>query len=223
MLCLTVPTDSSWIAHAMNDLDALMVDHAHCELKAATNALSLAARHAERTDLVLALTDLARDEIDHYQRVVRMVAARGLSLGAPPKDPYAQELRQAAHATMPARAAADLTPAVLVDRLLIGALIEARSCERFKLIADALAERPPIFAAADRCEVNRPSDGELHAFYTELFACEARHFRVYVDLAKTVTPDKAAEVDERLRVLAGAEGRIIERLAHETSRAMVHG
>lgn len=213
MLCLTVPTDSAWIAHAMNDLGALLVDHAHCELKAATNALSLAARHSERTDLVLALTELAKDEIDHYQRVVRIIAARGLSLGAPPMDPYAKELRQAAHETMSRRAAAEVTPAVLVDRLLIGALIEARSCERFKLIADALALH------AERSE----GDRELHSFYTELFACEARHFRVYVDLAKTVLPEKAAEVEERLRVLARAEGLIIERLANETSRAMVHG
>lgn len=217
MLCLTVPTDSAWIDHALHDLGALLVDHAHCELKAATNALSLAARHSERTDLVLALTDLARDEIDHYQRVVRMVAGRGLSLGAPPKDPYAQELRQAAHATMPPRAAAELTSAVLVDRLLIGALIEARSCERFKLIVDALAGRG---AASDRALAGDP---ELHAFYTELFACEARHFRVYVDLAKTVLPEKADHVDARLSVLAHAEGRIVERLAQETSRAMVHG
>ncbi len=213
MLCLTVPTDSAWIAHAMNDLGALLVDHAHCELKAATNALSLAARHSERTHLVLALTDLAKDEIDHYQRVVRVIAARGLSLGAPPTDPYAKELRQAAHESMSRRAAAEVTPAVLVDRLLIGALIEARSCERFKLIADALALH------AERSE----GDRELQLFYTELFACEARHFRVYVDLAKTVLPENAADVEERLRVLARAEGLIIERLAKEPSRAMVHG
>jgi tRNA-(ms[2]io[6]A)-hydroxylase len=210
MLCLTVPTDSAWIAHALNDLGALLVDHAHCELKAATNALSLAARHAERTDLVLALTDLARDEIDHYQRVVRMLAARGLTLGSPPPDPYAKELRQAAHETTKGQRAPDVVGAmVLVDRLLIGALIEARSCERFKLVVDALA--------------SRPADAELHAFYTELFACEARHFRVYVDLAKSVIPETAADVDERLRVLAKAEGRIVERLAGEASRAMVHG
>jgi tRNA-(ms[2]io[6]A)-hydroxylase len=212
MLCLTVPTDSAWIAHAMNDLGALLVDHAHCELKAATNALSLAARHAERTDLVLALTDLARDEIDHYQRVVRMLAARGLALGSPPADPYAKELRQAAHETTKGqRAPGEVNAAVLVDRLLIGALIEARSCERFKLIVDALATR------------NEAGAHELCVFYNELFACEARHFRVYVDLAKSVVPEKAADVDERLRVLARAEGRIIERLALMTSRAMVHG
>jgi tRNA-(ms[2]io[6]A)-hydroxylase len=213
MLCLTVPTDPAWITHAMSNLGALLVDHAHCELKAASNALSLAARYAEHTTLVLALTDLAKDEIDHYQRVVKMVAARGLSLGAPPVDPYAKDLRQAAHVTTPRRVAADVPRWFLCDRLLIGALIEARSCERFKLIVDALEE----------AQGQGKGDAELHAFYTELFACEARHFRVYTDLAKSVMPGSEAEVLHRLDELAQAEGRIVSGLLQLPVRAMVHG
>ena len=139
-----------------------------------------------------------------------LLASRGISLGSPPLDPYAKELRQAAHDTTKGQRAPEVVGSlVLVDRLLIGALIEARSCERFKLIVDALDPN---------------AQPEMHAFYTELFACEARHYRVYVDLAKSVIPEKASDVDERLAVLAQAEGRIVARLAaEEGSRAMVHG
>jgi tRNA-(ms[2]io[6]A)-hydroxylase len=203
MLCLVSPTDPAWVAHALGDLGALLIDHAHCEMKAASNALSLAARHPERVDLVLALTDLAKEELDHYQRVVRMLASRGLVLGTPPVDEYAAALRRAAHE----KSVIPGPPSSLVDRLLIGALIEARSCERFKLVVDALPEGV---------------EPELRAFYTELFACEARHFRTYVDLAKAATDDERM-VDTRLAELAEKEGRIVRDLAEQSTRATVHG
>jgi tRNA-(ms[2]io[6]A)-hydroxylase len=203
MLCLVSPTDPEWVAHALGDLGALLVDHAHCEMKAASNALSLAARHSDRVDVVLALTDLAKEELDHYQRVVRMLAARGLTLGTPPVDEYAAALRRAVHAT----ASGNATWGPLVDRLLVGALIEARSCERFKLVIDALPAG---------------TEPELHAFYTELFACEARHFRTYVDLAKAASGDDHA-VESRLSQLATMEGRIVRDLAEQSKRATVHG
>jgi len=132
MLCLKVPTDSAWTAIAMSDVDAVLVDHAQCELKAASNALSMAARHPGDAELVFALTDLAKDEIDHFQRVVAELGSRGVARGAPTEDGYAAELRRAVAALPRAR---DLAP--LVDRLLVCALIEARSCERFKLLAEA--------------------------------------------------------------------------------------
>src|SRR5277367_5080422 len=130
MLCLKVPTDDSWAAAAMRDVDAILVDHAHCELKAASNALSLVARQPSEADLAHALADIAREEIDHFQRVVAELARRGVALGPPPVDAYAGALRRAAGAL--ARG-----PAVtaLVDRLLVAAVIEARSCERFQLLA----------------------------------------------------------------------------------------
>src|SRR5215472_15533895 len=146
----------------MRDVDAVLVDHAHCEMKAASNALSLAARHPGDLSLVMALTDLAREEIDHFQQVVAMLDRRGLKLGPPPVDAYAAELRRVASAR-PRPAGVD----ALVDRLLVGALIEARSCERFKLLAAALDAR----------------DEELRRLHEELFAAEARHYCTYVDLA----------------------------------------
>jgi tRNA-(ms[2]io[6]A)-hydroxylase len=86
MLGLKVSTDAAWVDAAMRDLDRVLVDHAHCEMKAASNALSLAARHPDSPALVRALTDLAREEIDHFQRVLAVLEARGLTLGPPPVD-----------------------------------------------------------------------------------------------------------------------------------------
>jgi tRNA-(ms[2]io[6]A)-hydroxylase len=204
MLCLKVPTDAAWIELAMRDLDGVLVDHAHCEMKAASNALSLAARHPDNARVVRALTDLAREEIDHFQRVFEMLAARGLPLGNPPVDEYANELRRAAHAI-----ARDASMPILVDRLLIGALIEARSCERFKLLIDGLAARGDV--------------PEMVVFYKELFAAEARHYRTFVDLANDAAGGDEARVTARLERLAEAEGAIVSKLSQASSRATVHG
>jgi tRNA-(ms[2]io[6]A)-hydroxylase len=204
MFCLTAPTDPAWLDEALADLDAVLVDHAHCEMKAASNALSLAARHPANARLVLALTDLAREEIDHFQRVLRELSARGIALGAPPVDDYAQELRRAA-ATLPERH----KWAPLVDRLLVGALIEARSCERFKLLLGGLP----------------PEEAKLAAFYTELFAAEARHYRTFVDLAVEAAGGEGAAdvVGARLAQLAALEGDIVRGLAARERRAAMHG
>ncbi len=210
MFCLRVPTDAAWSREAVRDLDLVLVDHAHCEMKAATNALSLAVRYPGDLGLVRALTELAQEELDHFHRVVSFLERRGLPLGTPPVDDYAAELRRATRA-LPA---SDLSPAV--DRLLVGALIEARSCERFKLLLEAL---PPSV------------DEELRDFYRELFECEARHYRTYVDLAidaaRALSPgegaDVAALVQARLGRIADAEGAIVARLAARGARASVHG
>lgn len=186
----------------MKDLDAVLIDHAHCEMKAATNALSLVVRHSSDLGLVRALTEIAREELDHFQRVVDFLEARGLRLGPPPVDDYAAELRRA----MNALPASDLP--LVTDRLLVGALIEARSCERFKLLIQVL---PP----------DCPAD--LRAFYDELFACEARHYRQYVDLALRSAGSLADLVEPRLRLLAEAEARIVRSLAQRDERGTVHG
>ena len=211
MFCLRVPTDPSWAKEAVKNLDAVLVDHAHCEMKAANNALSLVLRHPGDLSLVRALTDLAREELDHFRRVVAFLERRGLELGSPPIDNYAGELRRAMgqlpHANVPP----------LTDRLLVGALIEARSCERFKLLLDEL---PP------------ETSTELRVFYEELFACEARHYRMYLDLARDALRSHWKGADERevdsavqsrLSFLAEAEGRIVRALAERDTRATVHG
>jgi tRNA 2-(methylsulfanyl)-N6-isopentenyladenosine37 hydroxylase len=217
MFCLRASTDAAWAAEAVKDLDAVLVDHAHCEMKAATNALSLVVRHSSDLDLVRALTEIAREELEHFQRVVDFLQARGLRLGPPPVDDYAARLRRAMK-TLPAT---ELP--LVVDRLLVGALIEARSCERFKLLLQAL-----------------PKDcgAELRAFYEELFVAEARHYRDYVDLAVRAANHDAGpvvrraeggkppideRVEQRLALLAEAEGRIIESLVRGDARGTMHG
>src|SRR5262245_22362948 len=127
MFCLKVPSDPHWAKEAARRFDGMLVDHAHCEMKAASNALSLAARHHADLSLVRALTDLAKEELEHFQRVLSFLERRNLELSPPEVDEYAAKLRRAASAHK-----TDLSP--LVDRLLVGALIEARSCERFKLL-----------------------------------------------------------------------------------------
>jgi len=206
MLGLKVPTDEAWTAGALRDVGAVLVDHAHCEMKAASNALSLAARHPEDVEIVRALSDLAREEIEHFQRVLSLLSARGLSLGRPPVDVYAAGLRGAVRTLPRARGA---TP--LVDRLLVAALIEARSCERFKLLSSATT--------------SDPAQRELHALWEELLASEARHYRTFVGLAVRAAGD-AAQVLARLELLAEAEGEIVRSLANaggDASRATIHG
>jgi len=206
MLCLKVPTDSAWALEAMRDLDAVLVDHAHCELKAASNSLSLAARYPLDREIVRALTDLAREEIDHFQRVLSELASRGRQLGAPAIDDYAVGLRRAAN-ELPR--ASHGNP--LVDRLLVGALIEARSCERFRLLVEAL----------DHTEAPR----HLHDLWADLFASEAQHYRVFVDLAVRAAGGDRKQTIARLDWLADAEARIVVGLATRTQavRATIHG
>jgi tRNA-(ms[2]io[6]A)-hydroxylase len=205
MLGLKVSTDAGWAAAAMRDADAVLVDHAHCELKAASNALSLVARHPAEPWLSRALTDLAREEIEHFQRVLDMLAVRGVPMGPPPVDAYAAALRRAAH-ELPRSPAIP----ILVDRLLVGALIEARSCERFQLLAEAA----------------EGNDAELHVLWRELLASEARHYRTFVDLAVRAAGGDRATVVDRLDRLAEAEAAIVTALAQgggEGSRATMHG
>ena len=202
MLCLQRDTDPRWVAAAVEHLDELLADHAHCEMKAASSALSLAARVPDRPTLARALAELAREEIDHYVRVLDELGRRGVTLGPPPVDAYAVELRKLANTT----AGSPHRPEhALVDRLLVGALIEARSCERFRLLIDALRTR----GVAD-----------LADFYEELLAAEARHYRTFVDLAIEVAAGDEPSVRARLERLSAGEALICARL---DNAPVVHG
>ena len=198
MRCLTHPTDPRWAEVALADLDATLADHAHCEMKAASNAISLATRWPASAAVARALTAVAEEELRHFREVLALLEQRGVALGRPETDAYAADLRRAAQAT------AEKTPdGSLADRLLVGALIEARSCERFRLLADALAAR----------------GDPLASFYEDLFACEARHYTTMVDLAVAVRGDEP-RVRERLADLARIEGEIAARLG---VRPTMHG
>ncbi len=159
-------------------------------MKAASSALSLATRSVWAPALVRPLCELARQELEHFERILGEIEARGLELGAPPVDDYAAQLLQRARGGTTGRER-------LVDRLLCGALIEARSCERFKLLAEALAARGLEREAA---------------LYRELMASEAAHYRLLRQLAIDTAGDEAAAL-ARLAGLAAIEADINASLA----------
>jgi tRNA 2-(methylsulfanyl)-N6-isopentenyladenosine37 hydroxylase len=227
MLCLTTPTDPAWTRLATAELGEVLVDHAHCEMKAASNALALAARHPSRTSLVRALTTLAREELDHFQSVLALLERRGLPLGEPRVDAYAAELRRAAGTVLrqpKGRRRSDdgeVTERAairwaLVDRLIVGAIIEARSCERFKLMIEAIDAR----VSAGETELD-----DVLALYKELFPAEARHYRTFLDLALVEAAGDSETVHARLAMLAAEEARIVRALeaSGDNARATVHG
>ncbi len=193
MLGLKVATDPAWANVALADLDCVLVDHAHCEMKAASNAMALAARNPRTPGFVLRLVELAREELDHFARVVRELERRGIPLGPPPVDAYAAELR---------KQAAPLDEDPLVVRLIVAALIEARSCERFKLLLDAMGPAHSMFE-----------------FYTELFEAEARHYRTFLDLAEEIIGEARTHVllEDALRI----EADVVRGLGPPS--AVIHG
>ena len=129
MLNLVTPTDSAWIARALGALPELLLDHAHCEKKAAGTAIQLIFRYPQHGFLLAPLAALAREELGHFEQVLALMESRGLAFGRQRPSPYAGRLRQTVRAGEPER---------LIDTLLCCALIEARSCERMSLLADAL-------------------------------------------------------------------------------------
>lgn len=194
MLGLQHETDPVWVDAVEGDLDALLSDHAHCELKAAHSALSVVGRFGgELPELVAPLVALAHEETEHFRQVSEHMASREARLGTPPVDAYVNALKQAARAD-------HRDHPMLLDRLLVCALIEARSCERFKLLADGLASVT------------------LRKFYSELMASEARHYRLFRDLATARFGEEAT--NSRLATLAEREGRIASELPLS---ATVHG
>ena len=187
MLGLLTPTDPAWVDAAQTDLDGLLSDHAHCELKAAQSALSLLGRFAgEAPALVEPLSALAREEIQHFAQVEQRLQQRGVRLGQPQSDAYVGQLRAAS------RVDRHDGESPLLDRLLIAALIEGRSCERFMLLSERL------------------KDADLRAFYRDLMAAEAKHFTLFASLAAQCCG--ADESRRRLAVLAQREAAIAARM-----------
>lgn len=200
MLGLLSPTRPSWVEVALAGLPTLLVDHAHCEMKAATNTLSLVSRWPTERDVATLLLDVADEELLHFRMVLAELDRRGLALGTPEPCDYAERLRKGVRASG-GHAAAPLD--VRVDRLLVAALIEARSCERMKQLADALDARGDA----------------LGGFYRGLLASEAAHYVRFVDLARRVAGG-AHDVDARLAVVRQVEDEIARSLGH---RPTLHG
>lgn len=205
-LKLTAPSPAAWLDAVMNDFDAFLLDHASNERKASAQALSLVAHYPDKTHLVETLIELAREELAHFQAVVRIASARGLSLPPDQPDPYVQALR----------ARIRRGPEVyFLDRLLVGGVVEARGCERFGLIADALCDASGhSFRDSFR---DSSSKKEVANFYREIADSEARHADLFVDLAARYF-DKPV-VETRLAEIIADEAEIVQEL---TIRAALH-
>jgi tRNA-(ms[2]io[6]A)-hydroxylase len=187
MALLRSATDPRWLPVALGDLARTLADHAHCEKKAAASALKLVADHAERPELVRPLARLAQEELSHLLAVVAEMGRLGFPPLPDDGDPYAQALVRLVRPGGAGRAQHRL-----VDRLLVGALIEARSHERLALLAGAL------------------DDLRLRELYARLAQSEAGHAQLFVELAAAVGGERA--VRERLGVLAEEEARVVAAL-----------
>lgn len=180
MLKLASDTPAGWASWAAGHLDEILLDHAHCEKKAAGNAMTLLFQYPDQPSLQRPLSELAREELRHFEQVLTWLARRGRGLERQRPAPYAGRLRKLVR---------DGEPARLIDLLLCSAAIEARSCERLGLLAQALPEP------------------ELAAFYRGLRAAEARHHGLYVELACTVAgPDV---VRDRLAEVTAHEAQVL--------------
>lgn len=180
MLHLSEETPAGWAERAAAAMDQILVDHAHCEKKAAGTAVSLLFRYPERTVLLEPLSRLAREELSHFELVLRALKERNLNFERQKPSPYAARLLEVVNKSEPER---------LLDTLLCLAVIEARSCERMKLLAAAL------------------SDDGLKRLYEGLLASEARHHGTYVELAKSCFPKR--DVMPRLKEIADHEAAIL--------------
>ena len=159
MLGLQMATDPRWVRIVEKNIEEILIDHAYCEQKAASTAISLLITYPEHTELVREMAALAREEMSHFEMVHQLMVKRGFVLGRERKDEYVAALQQ----HFPKTKDRNLR---LIHRLLVAALIEARSCERFRVISETL------------------QDEELARFYRGLMASEAGHYTLFLRLAR---------------------------------------
>ncbi|HIE86888.1 MAG TPA: tRNA-(ms[2]io[6]A)-hydroxylase [Pseudomonadales bacterium] len=176
---LRCKTPDLWLEQAQANLSVLLIDHANCEKKAASTALNLMYRHVDQTDLILKLSKLAREELRHFEQVVALLKDRNITYTQLSASRYAGELRSGARTHEPAR---------LVDVLIISAIVEARSCERFARLVEVL-------------------DDELAEFYQSLLKSEARHFQVYLNQAEKIAGGDV--IQDRIGLFLAADERLI--------------
>jgi tRNA 2-(methylsulfanyl)-N6-isopentenyladenosine37 hydroxylase len=184
-LGLELPTDPRWVDIASMNVREILVDHAYCEQKAASSCISLIILFPEKDKLVEVLTPVVAEEWNHFERVIKELTKRGYSLGRQRKDEYVAELNKLVRT-------GGSRDQLLLERLLLNALIEARSCERFKILWKNIPDK------------------ELSEFYYELMVSEAGHYRNFLQLAKEYIPEKTVEA--RWRELLAQEAEIMKNL-----------
>jgi len=193
MLGLKFETATSWVEVAKNGLQQVLTDHAFAEQKAASNAVSIIINYSEETELVQAMSDIAIEEMQHFKMVHDFMVAKGMVLGREQKNDYAKHL----HSFFPKTN--DRTDA-LIQRLLIAAMIEARSCERFKVFSEHI------------------DDQELSLFYRDLMVSEANHYTIFLGFARQYQDREI--VDKKWEGLLSYEA---EFMRNRGTSAKVHG
>ena len=194
MLGLKLPTDPRWVNIVAKNVEEILTDHAYCEQKAANSAISLIIGYPENSELVSAMTDLAQEEMSHFKMVHELILKRGHVLGRERKDEYVRALQ----GFFPKGGSRETH---LIHRLLIAGLIEARSCERFRLLSEEL------------------EDPELRKFYRKLMISEAHHYTLFLKLARKYAP-KGVDVEAKWQSLLNYEAKIMEELG---TKETIHG
>jgi len=193
MLGLKFETSTSWAEIAKDNLQQILTDHAFAEQKAASNAVSIIINYSEETELVSEMSNIAIEEMEHFKMVHDLMIARGMTLGRDQSNSYAKNLQSFFTKTKGRTEA-------LVQRLLVAALIEARSCERFKVFSENL------------------EDQELSNFYKELMVSEANHYTIFLGFARTYQSREI--VDKKWQALLAYEAKMMK---NRGNTAKVHG
>lgn len=193
MLGLKLPTDPRWINIVEKNIEEILTDHAYCEQKAASNAITIIVKFPQYPDVVQAMSELVKEEIEHFQMVHQEILKRGLKLGRERKDEYIHDLLSFM------RKGGD-NEQQFVERMLFGAMIEARSCERFRILSEEL------------------SDPNLRVFYRELMESEARHYTTFLNFAKKYSIK--IDVDQRWREFLEFESTLMIKYG---KRETIHG
>ena len=193
MLGLQLPTDERWATLAQSNLEELLTDHAYCEQKAASSAISMIISYPELSDLVQILSQIVLEEMEHFKMVHEKILERGWVLGKERKDNYVNDLLKFVRKDKGREIA-------LMDRLLFAAMIEARSCERFKLLSQTIA------------------DEELKKFYHELMISEAGHYTTFIKMAKKYCNPE--ETEARWKEFLNYEAEIIAKYG---TKETMHG
>jgi len=193
MLGLQFETSTSWAEIAEDNLEQILTDHAFAEQKASANAISIIINYSEETDLVKDMSNIAIEELEHFRMVHQLMIQRGFVLGREQHNDYAKSLQKFFPKTKDRQTA-------LINRLLVAALIEARSCERFKVFSENM------------------QDEELSKFYKDLMVSEANHYTLFLGYARKYMDRKT--VDEKWKSLLAFEA---EMMKSRGTKATVHG
>jgi tRNA-(ms[2]io[6]A)-hydroxylase len=193
MLGLKLPTDPHWVNIVEKNIEEILTDHAFCEQKAASNAISLVVNYSEYSDMVDELLALAKEELTHFEMVHTKIKERGLKLGRERRDEYVNVLYKFMRTGFKREI-------VLIDRLLFSAMIEARSCERFKILSEQV------------------KDEDLRNFYRELMISEATHYTTFIGFARKYSGGE--DVDKRWQEWLDYEAKIVQNYGKKET---IHG